>query len=161
MTKYTLRPIETADQSRIGELLTESWGSPRVVAGHGRVHDAAKLPGLVASQDGQVVGLLTYYIEGRTAELVTLNAYRADGGIGTALLEAMTSIVKQLGCERIILMTTNDNTDAIRFYQRRGFRFRELRVGAIDAARQLKPEIPEIGEHGIPIRDELELELLL
>ncbi|SMC97258.1 GNAT family N-acetyltransferase [Kibdelosporangium aridum] len=161
MTKYTLRPLEAADQPKIAQLLTESWGSPRVVIGHGRVMDAAALPGLVASQDGEIVGLLTYYVDGKTAELVTLNAYVAEGGIGTAMLEAMKSIVKELGCERIILMTTNDNTDAIRFYQRRGFHMRELRAGAIEAARAMKPEIPLTGKHGIPIRDELEFELLL
>nr|WP_052478109.1 GNAT family N-acetyltransferase [Kibdelosporangium sp. MJ126-NF4]CEL16184.1 acetyltransferase, GNAT family [Kibdelosporangium sp. MJ126-NF4]CTQ94109.1 acetyltransferase, GNAT family [Kibdelosporangium sp. MJ126-NF4] len=161
MTKYTLRPVESADQERIADLLTQSWGSPRVVVGHGRVHDASALPGLIASQDSEVVGLLTYYVQGDTAELVTLNAYVTEGGIGTALLAAMAPIVKELSCTRIILMTTNDNTDAIRFYQRRGFQLRELRVGAIAAAREIKPEIPLIGLHGIPLRDELEMELLL
>jgi hypothetical protein len=43
----------------------------------------------------------------------------------------------------------------------RGFHLRELRAGAIAVARELKPEIPLVGKHGIPIRDELELELLL
>lgn len=33
--------------------------------------------------------------------------------------------------------------------------------GAVDAARRLKPAIPLIGKHGIPIHDELELELEL
>jgi hypothetical protein len=30
-----------------------------------------------------------------------------------------------------------------------------------EARQKLKPEIPLIGEHGIPMRDELELELIL
>jgi N-acetylglutamate synthase-like GNAT family acetyltransferase len=161
VTKYTLRPIEAADLHQVTQLLTESWGSPRVVVGHGRLVDAAGLPGLIASQDGEIVGLLTYLVEGPTAQLITINAYLASGGIGTAMIGAMTSIVRELGCERITLMTTNDNTDAVRFYQRRGFHLAELRKGAIAKARAIKPEIPEIGHHGIPIRDELELELLL
>jgi len=48
---------------------------------------------------------------------------------------------------------------ALRFYQRRGFRLAALHQGAVDDSRaRLKPEIPEVGAHGIPLRDELELE---
>jgi hypothetical protein len=55
---------------------------------------------------------------------------------------------------------SNDNVDALRFYQRRGFRLAALHQGAVDDSRaRLKPEIPEIGEHRIPLRNELELEL--
>jgi ribosomal protein S18 acetylase RimI-like enzyme len=161
VTKYTLRPIEASDQPLVAQLLTKSWGSASIVVGHGRVLDAAGLPGLIASQNGETVGLLTFFVDGTTAELVTINAYKTGGGIGTAMIETMVAMARELGCERIILMTTNDNTEAISFYQQRGFHLRELRVGAITAARELKPEIPQIGKHGIPIRDELELELLL
>jgi GNAT superfamily N-acetyltransferase len=62
---------------------------------------------------------------------------------------------------RLRLTTTNDNLDALRFYQRRGFRLVALRPGAVDAARALKPEIPVTGAHGIPLRDELDLERAL
>jgi hypothetical protein len=65
VTKYTLRPIEAADQPVVTQLLTKSWGSTSIVVGHSdkrpRVHDAATLPGLIASQDGEVVGLLTFF----------------------------------------------------------------------------------------------------
>jgi ribosomal protein S18 acetylase RimI-like enzyme len=58
------------------------------------------------------------------------------------------------------VLTTNDNVDALRFYQRRGFRLVELRPGAVDAAREvLKPEIPRAGAYGVPLRDELVLEM--
>jgi hypothetical protein len=40
-------------------------------------------------------------------------------------------------------------------------RLAALRPGAIEESRRIKPSIPLVGEHGIPIRDELELELLL
>ena len=32
---------------------------------------------------------------------------------------------------------------------------------AVDRARQTKPEIPRVGQHGIPLRDEIELEMRL
>lgn len=55
-------------------------------------------------------------------------------------------------------MTTNDNVDALRFYQRRGFRIVAVRTGAVDEARSaLKPGIPHRGHYGIPLRDEIEL----
>lgn len=54
-------------------------------------------------------------------------------------------------------MTTND--EALRFYQRRGFRLSALRTGAVDESRsRLKPQIPTAGDFGIPVRDEIELE---
>jgi hypothetical protein len=58
-------------------------------------------------------------------------------------------------------VTTNDNLGALRFYQRRGLRLVALHVGAVAESRRLKPSIPEVGHDGIPIRDELELELEL
>jgi hypothetical protein len=39
------------------------------------------------------------------------------------------------------------------------FRLARLNAGAVDEARaRLKPELPAVGEYGIPIRDELVLE---
>ena len=56
------------------------------------------------------------------------------------------------------LLTTNDNLDALRLYQRHGFRLVQVHPGAVDLARQAKPSIPEVGAYGIPLRDELILE---
>jgi GNAT superfamily N-acetyltransferase len=65
------------------------------------------------------------------------------------------------GCRRLWLITTNDNLPALRFYQKRGFVLVRLHRGAVAGSRRLKPEIPLTGSEGIPIRDELELELEL
>ena len=59
------------------------------------------------------------------------------------------------------LVTANDNTAAVRCYQRRGFRLVALRPNAVDQARRLKPSIPLYGDDGVPILDELDLELSL
>jgi hypothetical protein len=48
---------------------------------------------------------------------------------------------------------------ALRFYQRHGFRLAEIRFGVVDAARRLEPSIPLLGDHGVPIHDEIELVL--
>jgi ribosomal protein S18 acetylase RimI-like enzyme len=74
-------------------------------------------------------------------------------------VKAVEQAAAERGCRRLWVLTTNDNVDALRFYQRRGFRLAELHPGAVDDSRaRLKPEIPEAGEHGIPLRDELVLD---
>jgi ribosomal protein S18 acetylase RimI-like enzyme len=82
-------------------------------------------------------------------------------GIGTALIDAVRDVAERAGCTRLWLVTTNDNLDALRFYQRRGFVLAALHRDAIEAARTLKPGIPAVGEYGIPIRDEIEMEMAL
>jgi ribosomal protein S18 acetylase RimI-like enzyme len=139
-------------------LLEQEWGSVDVVAlSLGGVVDASTLPGWLAEQDGEVVGLLTYLVTGDLVDIVTINAF-AGGGVGTALVGALVADVRG-SAARVRVTTTNDNTRALRFYQRAGFRLTALRPGAVAAARRLKPEIPETGDDGIPIRDEIELEM--
>ena len=93
------------------------------------------------------------------AELVAINAFNRYQGIGSALFQ---SIVDRLeGFEMLRLTTTNDNLDALRFYQRRGLRLQALRPEAVDEARAHKSSISVVGKHGIPIRDEPDLALQL
>jgi hypothetical protein len=74
------------------------------------------------------------------------------------LVIAAADLAVAVGCRRYWVLTTNDNVDALRFYQRRGFRLTAVRCGAVDEARRtVKPEIPLTGDYGIPIRDEIEL----
>lgn len=136
-------------------------GSLRV-ARRGELIDALAHPALVAWADDDIVGLATYVVDGDACELLTLHARDRFAGVGTALVEAVIAEARSAGCGRLWLVTTNDNVDALRFYQRRGFKLTQLRPGAVDTSRQtLKPEIPLVGEHGIPLTDELELRMAL
>jgi N-acetylglutamate synthase-like GNAT family acetyltransferase len=145
------------DESWLADLWREHWGDVIMVS-RGRVHCLSDLAALIA-WDGEVrVGAATYHLDGDAAELTSLNAVVPGKGIGSALIAAVEQAVCELGARRLWLITTNDNVDALRFYQRRGFRFARLHAGAVDEARRIKPAIPEIGEHGIPIHDEIELE---
>jgi ribosomal protein S18 acetylase RimI-like enzyme len=141
-------------------VLTRSWGSTRVVS-RGRLRDALDLPGFVASFDEERVGLLTLSIVGDECEVVTIDSAAERRGVGRALLEAAAEAAVAAGCRRLWLITTNDNLPALRFYQRLGWDLVALHRGAVDEARQLKPEIPLVGLDGIAIRHELELELPL
>jgi ribosomal protein S18 acetylase RimI-like enzyme len=80
--------------------------------------------------------------------------------VGTALINAVIEAARRQGCTRVWLITTNDNLHALRFYQKRDFVLVAVHANAVARARQIKPEIPLIGRDGIPIRDEIELELL-
>jgi hypothetical protein len=75
--------------------------------------------------------------------------------------KALVSELAARAVGRLCLTTTNDNLDALRFYQRRGFRITGVRAGAVDAARRQKPAIPAVGSFGIPLRDELDLVRLI
>ena len=140
----------------IAWLMVEFWGSELQVV-HQSVYRPAELPGLLAERAGRVVGLLTYQVSEEILEVVTLNAIERRTGVGTILMEAVAADARQLRCHEIRLTTTNDNLDAIRFYQRRGLRLVALRPSAVDRARLEKPEIPLVGDYGIPLRDEIDL----
>jgi uncharacterized protein YhfF len=141
--------------------LTRSWGDTRVVS-RGVVQDAAGLPGLVAERDGRRVGLLTFRPRaGGDTEVVTVDAFPAGVGTGRRLLAGIAELGRRNGWYRVWLVTTNDNTRALRAYQRHGFDLVALHRDALDRSRELKPQIPATGYDGIPIAHELELELRL
>jgi len=133
--------------------MTREWGG-RVQVRRGDAVDVLAHPGLVAI-DGGPVGMLTYALDPATGEgeiLWLASTLERRAGVGTALLVALPP------ARRWVVTTTNDNVDALRFYQRRGFRLLEVRIGAVDDARAtLKPTIPLVGNHGIDLHDEIEL----
>src|SRR5258708_62108 len=130
------------DQPWIEALLNERWGGGGKVIVHGEVFDARCLPGLIA---GERVGLATFQIRRvkhmAVAELVTLDAITAGQGVGTALIEALLSRLRAEGVEILRVTTTNDNLNALRFYQRRGFRIKEWGPWTADECRLLNTSL--------------------
>ena len=158
MPDLDVRPLASGERAWARSILTQSWG--RAVVRRGEVLDPTTLPGFVAELDGQLAGLLMYDVRDDECEVVTINASVEGRGVGRALLDAVRDEALRRGCGRLWLVTTNDNLRALRIYQRFGLRLAALRPGAVDdSRRRLKPEIAEVGEEGIPIRDELELEM--
>lgn len=156
----TVRPATSDDADYVRSVLIASWDSTKVVA-HGDLIDATECPTLIAEADGIPAGVLTYRIGADGLEVVSIDSQLSRAGVGTALLAAAAEIGRKAGAARLWLITTNDNIAALRFYQRRGLDLVALHRNAMTAARELKPQIPERGAHGIPIRHELELELPL
>ena len=143
------------------EAALRGWNALRV-ARRGEIVDSSEHPAVLAWSEGELAGAATYVLGADACELLTLHAATRLGGVGTALLAAVEQVAREAGCRRLWVVTTNDNVDALRFYQRRGFRLVTLRPGAVDRSRELlKPGIPQDGAYGIPLRDEIELELEL
>lgn len=160
MPDFSIRPLTGADRAWVERFTAEYWGADLMVA-HGESFYISRLPGFVAEADGAVTGLVTYNIAGSQCEITSLDSLREGFGIGSALIEAVMAVARARRCRRLFLVTTNDNVAALRFYQRRGFVLAALRPGAVVESRKIKPEIPLVGNDGIPIRDEIELEILL
>ncbi len=155
----TWQPIigAAAPGSGAGEWLAKRWGGT-TMAVHGRLYDLCSLATLTAVVDGELVGALTYVVDDGSVEIVSCDAGPPGRGTGRALVEALVDVARDRCLEVVWCTTTNDNLPALGFWQVVGFRIVRLRLDAVREARRLKPGIPESGWHGIPVRDEIDLE---
>jgi GNAT superfamily N-acetyltransferase len=160
MPAFSIRPLTAHDHVWMLQFISEQWGS-NIIVSRGIIYTAHALPGFLAVEEGERVGLITYHIKGAECEIISLDSTQPGKGIGTALISVVRQEAQRAGCRRLWLITTNDNINALRFYQRRGFVLVAVHKNAIELSRRLKPQIPLIGEHDIPIRDEIELEMPL
>jgi GNAT superfamily N-acetyltransferase len=152
-----LRRLTQDDLPRLRQFWREHWLGEEMLV-HGDIYRPEQMEGFV---NADWTGLVTYRIEGRDCEIISLDSLREGMGIGTALIEAVAEEARKRGCSRVYLSTTNDNLHSLGFYQRRGFELLNIRRGAVTESRKRKPGIPLTGENEIPLRDEIELELLL
>ena len=155
---FKIRKVNQKDRRWVKEFIAKNWGSEKIIS-HGKVYFPHKLPGFLAVKNNEYLGLITYHIEKESCQIVSLDSIVKRKGIGKDLVEEVKKVARKLHCKRIRLITTNDNLDALRFWQKIGFSIKAVYPNAIALSRKLKPEIPLIGNYGIPIRDEIELEL--
>jgi ribosomal protein S18 acetylase RimI-like enzyme len=160
MKTFQIVRLTDDEKAWAASVLSESWGSAAIVS-RGRVYQADELPGFIAVQKGNPAGIITYSLNDKECEITTMNSLVEGKGIGSALVDAVKSVAVASKCKRLWLITTNDNTKALRWWQKRGFIFKAIYPGAVGKWRLLKPEIPLKGDDGIPIRDEIELEMEL
>ncbi|GAA0367387.1 GNAT family N-acetyltransferase [Bacillus horti] len=144
-------------QDSLIDFFTEHWGSPEMVISSG-TYDCSTLDGFAAlNQEKQIVGLVTYILKEAECEIISLDSLEEGKGIGTLLVQKVEEAALQHKRKVITLITTNDNLHALKFYQKRGYMLSKLHLNAVEKAREIKPEIPMVGNDGIPIRDEIEL----
>jgi ribosomal protein S18 acetylase RimI-like enzyme len=156
-----VRPIAGDDEAAAEDLLAALLAG-RIQQRLGQSVDVLALDGVGAWEDGRLVGLCMWSgpdgaNRSELAALAVAEEHR-NRGIAAALVEAAADAARATGAEVQWLVTTNDNLDALRLYQRHGYRLAGLRPGAVDEARKAKPLIPATGDYGIPLRDELILE---
>ncbi|MBN2214830.1 MAG: GNAT family N-acetyltransferase [Bacteroidales bacterium] len=157
---FHISPVKASQKNIIKSFITDNWGSHMVVS-KGQVHNVSDLPGFIAIKGGEITGLITYRIYNKECEIVTLDSRVRNLGLGTQLISKVIAAAKNNNCTRVWLVTTNDNIQAIRFYQKRDFVWTGFHRNAIESYRKIKPEIPELGNDHIPIKHEIEFEYLI
>ncbi|MFJ5565168.1 GNAT family N-acetyltransferase [Lysinibacillus xylanilyticus] len=153
----TVISIQQLPQDDVLQFFKEHWGTTEMVISSG-IYDCSKLDGFAYVDDqNSILGLITYIIRAEECEMISLDSIVEGKGIGSLLVQAVEQHAFEQGCTIITLITTNDNLHALKFYQKRGYLLVEIIQNAVEQARAYKPEIPLIGNDGIPIRDEIRL----
>jgi len=156
----SLRRLTPDDLPRFRQFWIEHWDGAEMVT-RGVVHRPEQLDGFVIEDGNEWIGLLTFLIKDNECEVTSLDSLREGQGIGTKLIDAVLEEARKQNCRRVFLSTTNDNMNALRFYQKRGFKLVAIHRGAVNESRKIKPSIPLTGFDDIPLRDEIELEMIL
>lgn len=153
-----IRTISSENRDQINDFINSHWFSTVMVV-KGELVDMTILDGFVTYEGEKIIGLVTYKIRGSECEIISLDSLVEKQGIGTALVNKVIETARENKCTKIRLITTNDNINALRFYQKLGFDMAKLYHNALDISRKLKPSIPLLGEFDIPLKHEIEFEM--
>ena len=152
--------IDILNRRLVDEFIINHWFTTKMIV-RGKEIDMTDTDGFYVVEREEIIALITYIIYGESMEIMSLDSLIENHGIGTLLLEQVIEEAKRIGCKKIVLITTNDNINAIRFYQKRGFDMARLFRNAMEVSRKMKPEIPLIGDNSIPLKHEIEFEMIL
>ncbi len=150
--------IDEKNRINVNQFILKQWLSSEMVI-RGTIIDMTKVEGYIALENNTIVGLITFVIDNEECEILSLDSLQENTGLGTNLLQIVINHARESNCKRVKLITTNDNIRAIQFYQKRGFDICNIYYNALDISRKIKPEIPMIGENGIPLKHEIEFVL--
>ena len=156
----SLRRLTRADLPRFRQFWIEHWGGEEMIT-RGNIYRPEQLDGFVVEDQNEWVGLITFIIKDDECEVTSLDSLREGKGIGTQLIDQAMEVARARQCKRLFLITSNDNLHALGFYQKRGLEIVTVYRGAVNESRKRKPSIPLVGMDGIPLRDEIELEIKL
>lgn len=156
---FVVRPLNASDRAWLPQFIQSYIHSARVITPSG-FYNVTDLPGFAAIQQDEPLGLVTYSLQRNECEVVTLHSAVQNRGVGSAMLDAVKAEARARGCKRLWLITTNDNLNALRFYQKWGMQLARLYPNILQEWRRIKPEMALIGDNNnIPLRDAIELEL--
>jgi GNAT superfamily N-acetyltransferase len=135
----TVRAADPSDADRIADLLTALDYPASEAEVETRLRRLQEVPGagvLVAEVDDEVAAVASYQIiellerpqpHCRITALVTSSEHRRRGA-ATALIGAIESAARERGCFRLEVTSRPERTDALRFYETRGFHERPRRL---------------------------------
>ena len=151
----TIDAAAPPDYARVAALAYHFWDETEVYC-FGKTYSITSLPTYVAHVATEIVGAISYTIEGERMVIVLLNVLPGFQGLGLgrSLIEATVEEATRLGLTRVVVATSNDDLPALYLYQRNGFTIADIRPGEV--LRHHGGEI--VGFAGIPVRDEIRLE---
>lgn len=155
-----IKNISYKNRNQTNQFINSQWFSTTMVV-KGEVVDMTVLDGFVAYENLNIIGLITYRIKDNECEIISLDSLKERHGIGTSLVNKVIQVATKNECIKVKLISTNDNINAIRFYQKRGFDMVRIYYNSLEIARKIKPSIPMIGEYNIPLKHEIEFEMFL
>lgn len=158
LRKHDMR-LRAATTDEIKAVWEERWFG--IVVGLATVYTPADVQGLaLVDHQDDLVGLVTYHVDGPAGQIVTLDTILRGRGFGWRLLEAIENKFHSRGLGRSWALMTNDNLRAAGLYLSRGYRLVRVHLDVVDRVREYKPKLPDRGYEGIPIRDLWEFEKL-
>lgn len=125
----------------------------------GKAYAMDDLEFVFAKDDGRPAAFAAYRFAEQECEIVALVSAVENRGYGAKVVEEVLARAQAHGCRRLWLVATNDNLLALGWYQRRGFQMVQVHRNSMERERAMKPSIPHLGLHRIPLRDEIELEI--
>lgn len=152
--------ISNTNRQQVNDFIISHWFSTDMAV-RGELVDMTRLDGFVVYDINEIIGLVTYRIDGSECEIMSLDSLVPNEGIGTTLTNKVIEAAKKRNCSKVKLITTNDNINAISFYQKRGFDMVCIYRNSLETARKLKPSIPMYGDYNIPLKHEIEFEMNL
>jgi len=140
--------LRSATTDEIKEIWEDHWYG--LVVCLNTVYTAPDVEGLaLVDHLDEVVGLVTYHVDGPAGQIVTLDTIVRGRGFGRRLLEAVENKFHNRGLGRSWALMTNDNLRAAGLYLSRGYRLVRIHLGGGPRART-QAQIAGEGIRGYP-----------
>lgn len=151
--------INNLNKEKIRNIIIKNWGSDQMIT-RGKAYNLLEHKGIIANdEESEILGILIYRIEGKECEILLLESFKSGVGVGSKLIEEVRKRCELERVKRLWLITSNDNTYSMKFYQKRGFDMVAVHKDAIKEARKREPSIPFNGVDDIEIKHEVEFEI--
>lgn len=152
--------ITDDNRKMLTQFIIDNWyGSIMIIKGE-RV-DITTEDGYCIIDKNSVVAVVTYRLKNNICEITLLYTVKQRCGIGKKLVHEVTKTVRNKGGDTVMVVTTNDNIEAIAFYQKMGFDIVNIYRNSMDYVRKMRPTVPIMGENNIPLRHEIEFPIFV